>query len=147
MNNLYWMIIQMSNQFMLTETAVDMLGEDVARAFNADLDYIYKPISEAVETESTSGAKIDRLNTTLGYVINSQKPGAADVASDIIQRIMKLLGKEEEQITSKLFDEQQEGAGGGGGPQPGLSSPVGSPVNQSGQAQPTGQSQQIGATL
>jgi len=148
MNNLFWMIIQMSNQFMMEETAVEMMGEDVAQAFNADLDFIYKPVSEAIETDSTSGAKIDRLNVTLGYVINSQKPGAAEVASDVIERIMKLMGKEEEQITSKLFDEPEGGVGGGGQQaQPALGSPAGSSVNQTGQAQPTQQALQIGSSL
>ncbi len=149
MANVYWMIIQMSNQFMLEETAVDMIGEENARAFNADLDFIYSPISEALETESSKGAKIDRLNTTLGYVINSQKPGAADVALDIIKQIMKLMGKEEEQITARLFDEAPDagGAGGGGGAIPGQVSPAGSAVNDTGQAQPTGQASQIGSAL
>ncbi len=147
MGNLYWMIIMMSSQFMLAETAVDMLGEETARAFNSDLDYHYKPISESIETDSTAGAKIDRLNTALGYVMNSQNAKAPAVANGILKKIFKLMGKEEEEITDELFDEEsplQQPPGQGGGAQPGQVSPVGAPVNQGGGAQPTQQAQSIG---
>ncbi len=148
MGNLYWMIIMMSAQFMLAETAVDMLGEDVALDFNADLDYHYKPISESIETDSTAGAKIDRLNTALGYVMNSQNAAAPSVANGILKKIFKLMGKEEEEMTGELFDEQSPlnapTGQGGGGAQPGEVSPVGSAVNQGGGEQPSQQAQNIG---
>jgi len=146
MGNLYWMIIMMSAQFMLAETAIDILGEETALAFNADLDYHYKPISESIETDSTAGAKIDRLNTALGYVMNSQNTKAPVVANGILKKIFKLMGKEEEEITKELFDENSplQQPSGGGGAQPGQVSPVGSPVNQGGGAQPTQQAQNIG---
>jgi len=148
MGNLYWMIMMMSSQFMLAETAVEMLGEEVALAFNSDLDYHYKPISESIETDSTSGAKIDRLNTALGYVMNSQNAQAPAVANGILKKIFKLMGKEEEEMTGELFDEQsplnEPKGGGGGGAQPGLTSPTESPANQTGVPQPTQQAQPIG---
>ncbi len=146
LGNLYWMIIMMSSQFMLAETAIDMLGEELALAFNSDLDYHYKPISESIETDATSGAKIDRLNTALGYVMNSQNAKTPAVANGILKRIFKLMGKEEEEITSELFDEdspmQPPPAGGGGQPAPSPGSPVQSAVNQSGMAQPSQQQNQ-----
>ena len=146
MGNLYWMIIQMASQFMLAETAIDMLGEEVALAFNSDLDYHYKPISESIETDSTAGAKIDRLNTALGYVMNSQNAKTPAVANGILKRIFKLMGKEEEELTAELFDEdspmQPPPAGGGGQPAPSPGSPVQSAVNQSGGAQPSQQQNQ-----
>jgi hypothetical protein len=153
MGNLYWMIIMMSSQFMLAETAITMLGQESALAFNSDLDYHYKPISESIETDSTSGAKIDRLNTALGYVMNSQNAKAPAVANGILKKIFKLMGKEEEEITGELFDESEplggplDGVtqqGGGGGAQPSEGSPVQSAANQSGGGQPTQQAQQIG---
>jgi len=142
MNNLYWMIVQMSGQFMLAETAIDMLGENVALSFNADLDYIYHPISESIDTDSTKGAKIDRLNTTMGYVVNSQNPNSSAVVNNILKQIFRLLGKEEEEATKGLFDESapvQEPAGGAGGAGAGELSAAQSPVNQSGLPQPGGQ--------
>jgi hypothetical protein len=148
MGNLYWMIIMMSSQFMLAETAVDMLGKETALDFNADLDYHYKPISEAIETDSTAGAKIDRLNTALGYVMNSQNAKTPAVANGILKRIFKLMGSEEEELTSDLFDEKSPmnpppgGAGGGAQPSPG--SAVQSAVNQTGGEQPTQEAQTIG---
>ncbi len=145
MGNLYWMIIMMSSQFMLAETAIDMLGEKVALDFNADLDYHYKPISESIETDSTAGAKIDRLNTALGYVMNSQNAKAPSVANGILKKIFKLMGKEEEELTGELFDEESPlNAPAGGGAQPSPGSPVQSAVNQGGGAQPS-QEQNQGA--
>ncbi len=145
MGNLYWMIIQMASQFMLAETAIDMLGEETALAFNSDLDYHYKPISESIETDATSGAKIDRLNTALGYVMNSQNAKTPAVANGILKRIFKLMGSEEEELTSELFDPEspmQPPPGGGGQPMPSQGSPVQSAVNQSGGAQPSQQQNQ-----
>jgi hypothetical protein len=143
MGNLYWMIIMMSAQFMLAETAIEILGEEDALAFNADLDYQYKPISESIETDSTSGAKIDRLNTALGYVMNSQNAKAPSVANGILKKIFKLMGKEEEEITGELFDEDSPlNAPAGGGAQPSEGSPVQSAVNQSGAPQPSQQQNQ-----
>ena len=64
LTNLYWFIIQMSNQFMRPETALEVLGEEHALAFNADLDYIYKPKSQKhLIQKRLKNAKIDKLNT------------------------------------------------------------------------------------
>jgi len=149
MKQFYWMQLQMANQFMLPETAMEMLGEEHALNFNADLDYIYKPVSEAIESDATKGAKIDRLNTMLGYVINSPNPQAPAVANKIVGQIFRLMGKEEEEISSGLFDESVpfEQPGGDQGATPSLTSPAQSSVNQTGLPQPTSEASAVGATL
>jgi hypothetical protein len=148
--NLYWFIIQMTDQFALPETAVKIMGEENVRNWNPDLDYIYKPVSEAVQTDASRGAKIDRLNTTLGYVVNSPNPQAAVVANKILEMIFKLFGDEIQNATAALFDESQPlQVTGGQGEDVGVgtTSPVQSAVNQTGLAQPSQEASAIGSAL
>lgn len=147
--NLYWFILQMTDQFALPETAEAIMGEENLPNWNPDLDYIYKPISEAVETDASRGAKIDRINTALGYVINSPNPGAPRVANQLTKRLFRLLGEEIEFDTQELFDETQplQTASGQGGAQPGTTSPVQTAVNQTGLPQPTQEAQAVGSAF
>jgi hypothetical protein len=147
--NLYWFILQMTDQFALPETAIKIMGEENVRNWNPDLDYIYKPVSEAIETDASRGAKIDRLNTTLGYVVNSQNPQAPLVANKILEMIFRLFGDEIQNATAGLFDERQplQITGGQGGAVPPTGSPVQTPVNQTGLAQPTQEANLVGSSV
>jgi hypothetical protein len=155
---LYWFILQMTDQFALPETAVKIMGEENVRNWNPDLDYIYKPVSEAIETDASRGAKIDRLNTLYGYTtaLVQFDPRFIKILIDIYTSITKLMGDEEKNIVDKTLNIFKGGGnalptGGQGGnqgsPTPPTGSPVQTPVNQTGLAQPSQEAQMIGSAL
>jgi hypothetical protein len=137
LSELYRMIVQMTYQFAKVETAFELMGEK-ARYFDPTLEYSYRPITEAIETEHGKRAKTEiwlRLAQILASGTNRNVPA---ILNQIYTNIVKLQGAEFESITALLdesqpFIEQQQGsiaAGGGAG--------GGLPAsNQSGLAQST----------
>lgn len=100
---LYWMITQMTWQFAMSETAQKLLGEKVYD-FNPELDYTYKPVSEAIETATSKNTKIQQWTMILQQIMNSQNPKAAVTANFIMGKIAALMGEEYVNIMDKLLE-------------------------------------------
>jgi hypothetical protein len=116
LTELYWMILQMTHQFASPDTAVAVMG-DKAEDFDPYGDYIYKPVSQGIESEQSKQAKIDRFIQVAGLVQNLQNPKAPAMFNMIVARIMELMGDEFEEYADALLDEGAGPLGGGASPE------------------------------
>jgi hypothetical protein len=123
LNELYWMILQMTWQFASAQDAMELMGEKVVD-FNPTYDYYYKPLSQSIETDQSKTIKVQHWTTVLGYVANMTHPSAPALFNYIISKIAVLMGDEYANIGDKILDEDQpmepgetpEGAGTPQGP-------------------------------
>jgi hypothetical protein len=113
LTELYWMDLQMTNQFAEPETGVKLMGDKVFD-FDPAADYFYKPVSQSIETESSKAAKINQLNVMLQSIAQLGNP---DAVNQILEKIFKLMGDEPANYAKGLFPEGQ--------PLPGAEQPEG----------------------
>ncbi len=116
MAELYWMITQMSAQFMRLETAKKILGDRFVD-FNPTLDFTYKPVSASIDTDESKQAKIKQWTQVLGYIIND--PERRQGVDAVLNELAELMGKEFEAFGKKFFADVNAPplAGGGAGRQ------------------------------
>jgi hypothetical protein len=101
MSELYWFIIQMSAQFMKRETAEKWLGDDMV-FFNPTLDHVYKPLTAALDSDSSRQTKIQNWIQLYSFTAQRQDvdPSALNF---ILAQIAELQGKEYEAFSNKFF--------------------------------------------
>jgi hypothetical protein len=102
---LYWMILQMTGKFAHPETGKKLMGDKVYD-FDPNADYIYKPITQTIETESSKGNKIKMLQSTLGYIAQIPNPNTPKLINKMLSKMFILLGDEYEDFKGSLLDEQ-----------------------------------------
>jgi hypothetical protein len=107
LNELYWMILQMTWQHATAQDALELMGQEKVQFFNPLLDYYYKPLSQSIETDSSKNAKVNHWTAILGYVANMQHPNAPNLFNYIISKIATLMGDEYTNLEDKLLDPQQ----------------------------------------
>ena len=121
-HELYWMIQQMTLRFAQPETGLKLMGDKVYD-FDPTLEYTYKPVSSAVETEHSRATKFNNLDLMLGKAIQVNHPDIIKMYNKISAEQWKLLGDEYSQIADALLDESipienkagsQAGPAGGG---------------------------------
>jgi hypothetical protein len=95
LTELYWMILQMTYAFAKPETGHQLMGDKVFD-FDPTLDYFYKPVSQAIETDMSKNAKIQRWTNILGQIVNIGHPDAVKMVNFIFLEIVKLMGHEHE---------------------------------------------------
>lgn len=117
MSDLWWMINQMTAQFMRIETAQSILGNDFI-FFNPSLDYTYKPLASVIENDSAKQSKITNWIQILSFVANNQNPNTPAAVNFILSRLAELMGSEYETFAGKfLLDENSPPPQSGGGNQ------------------------------
>ncbi len=129
MSELYWFINQMSAQFMKQETAKKMLGDQLV-FFDPALDYTYKPLAAAMDSDSSRQTKITNWTQLYSFSVNNPNV-PPDAINFILSQIAQLQGSEFEAYSDKfLVTSNTPPQGTGGGDQP---PSVGvSPTNQTG---------------
>ena len=127
LNDLYWMILQMTHKFARKNTLVKLMGDKVFN-FDPSLDYYYKPLSQSIESDQSKQAKIQRWTQILQIASQTQHPNMVGVFNYILLEIAKLMGDEHDNIPG-LSPEQpiQSGSGSATGEQQ-----IGAPSNQNG---------------
>jgi hypothetical protein len=106
LNELYWIILQMTWQHATAKDALELMGTKV-KDFNPLYDYYYKPLSQSIETDSSKNAKVKHWTTVLGYIANMQHPNAPNIFNYILSKIVVLMGDEYENISDKLLNPEQ----------------------------------------
>lgn len=101
---LYWMILQMTAKFAHPETGKKLMGNKVYD-FDPNADYIYKPITQTIETESSKNNKVKILQSTLGYVVQIPNPNTAKLVNKMLAKMFTLMGDEYEDFKDSLLDE------------------------------------------
>ena len=137
LTELYWMIGQMSHQFMEMETGLTILGDDL-RFFDPDGDYSYKPITGAIEAESNKWRKIQGWDQFIGRIgtLAQAIPALVPLIAYATAKITELMGDDFRLVApmiNKLANSQPAlppgGAPGAGEIGPG---PGGATSNQNG---------------
>lgn len=113
LTELYWMIMQMTNQFAEPETGEELMGDKVFD-FDPSKEFFYKPVSQSIETESSKAAKINQLNVMMQSVAQLGKP---EPVNFIMKKIFDLMGDEPASYSRQMFPEGQ--------PLPGAEQPAG----------------------
>lgn len=93
LSELYWMIIQMTQQFARVETAMKLMGQK-AYDFDPTKDYWFKPLSQALESDQSKTNKVNKWIQVLGYITNLQHPDTVKLVNYIIKQLFTLLGDE-----------------------------------------------------
>ena len=114
--DLYWMIQQMTYAFAKPETGMKLMGEAIYN-FNPDYDFWFKPVSQAVESEQSKGAKIQRWNQLLQTLMGVQHPDLAKMINFIVTEIALLSGKEYANFANKLLNEKVPAMPSGANPE------------------------------
>jgi len=98
----YWMILQMTYQFMHPMTAMKIMGPE-AKYFDPNADYTYKPITSTIEAEYSKDRKIQRYDQIMGRLVALQgHPLLPAVVAHILQQQLMLLGEEYRDTTDLL---------------------------------------------
>jgi hypothetical protein len=107
LTELYWMIMQMTNQFAEPETGVKLMGDKVFD-FDPKREHFYKPVSQSIETESSKAQKINQLNVMMQSVAQLGQPEPVNL---IMKKIFDLMGDEPANYSRQMFPEGQPLAG------------------------------------
>lgn len=105
LNDLYWMILQMTWQFAKPETGMKLMGDKVFD-FDPDGDYIYKPLSQSIEDEYSKANQRKEAIQLMSYVAQIPNPKTPMLVNFLLARIFSLSGDEYEKFKDILLDEQ-----------------------------------------
>ena len=92
----YWMIGQMTVQFMEAETARKLLGADIA-VFDPDGDYTFKPITSGIEAEYNKNRKAQSYDQLIGRLggLAQVSPAVVPIIAHAVAEQLKNLGGEQ----------------------------------------------------
>lgn len=91
LTELFWMIQQMTWQYAKPEQGIKLMGEKVF-FFDPGRDYVYKPLSQSIETEYGKATKIRNWQFALDVVARIQHPDAPRIFNYIFRQIVDLMG-------------------------------------------------------
>lgn len=133
LTEMYWMINQMSYAFASRETLEKLMGEKFYD-FRPGLDYWYKAVSQAIESEFSKQNKVKSWSNVLGLVAPMQHPDTPNAVNYILKKIFEYLGDEFVNFQENLLNPNKPYLGTGSasaGPS------GGGPSNQAGLPQST----------
>lgn len=106
LNELYWMITQMTWQFATPESAHKLMGNK-ATNFDPMAEFTYKPLSQSIESEYSKSNKVKELTQLIGFVSPTVaiNPKAAKLINYMITKIFKYYGDEFAKFADVLLDE------------------------------------------
>lgn len=104
---LYRMILHMTWQFAAYKTGQNLLGELIAD-FDASAEYLFKPVSQSIETQYSKDVKIKNWMAMAQVYAQVPNKGTATLLNYIAQQIAKLQGEEYADIGSHLLDPKDE---------------------------------------
>lgn len=134
LTELYWLILQMTGKFAHPKTGEYLMG-DKMYDFDPNADYFYKPVTSAIEPESSKFQRRKDLTTIFGYVAQVPNPGTPKLLNLLLRKFFESMGDEYEEFASQLLDPNapmepptQGGIAGGVQPEP-VSNQTGMPMS------------------
>ena len=115
---LYWIILQMTSEFMEKETAQKILME-YESSFDPNPDYTYSPVTASIEVEQSKMRKLQLIDQFIGRLVNFPNPKTPALLNYMITKAFELFGDEFPEFKQILLDEsvdpsQMKGGQGGG---------------------------------
>lgn len=101
---LYNMILQMTYRFARPETAIKMMGEELAMVFDPNADYTYAPVSQAIEAEHNKMRKISLYDQMIGRLSGLAKvnPAVIPIIGFMIGKQATMLGSEYQEVAALI---------------------------------------------
>jgi hypothetical protein len=139
----YRMILTLCNDFMLPETLDDLVGKELAAAYNPKRKDKFKPVSQALETEESKQFKLKTWQGILGMVAPIQNPKTPQVVNYILGQMLETMGGQFSHFKKFMFEDDPQtvllyqlatGAKTMGSP-PAGPNPMAPPQNQQGMPQ------------
>jgi len=103
-NEFYWMILNMTWQFMHPKTARKLMTRDELLAFNPVGDYTYQPVTSNIELEYNKYKKVQQYDQTLGRLSGMVQalPELVPILAHIVGRQLELLGDEFQDVSDMI---------------------------------------------
>jgi hypothetical protein len=125
---LYWMIQQMTYRFAHKQTGFELMG-DKLYDFNPSLDYYYKPLSQAIESEQSKVAKLRIWQQILMIVTKINHPDTVKMINYVFNKMCEYLGDEQVNFAQAFLNPQiaaqpMSAAGGATNPEEGAVMPA-----------------------
>ena len=104
---LYDMLLTLCNDFMLPETLENILGQS-AYDYNPSREDKFRPVSQALETEESKGAKVKNWIQILGMIVKFPNPKTPLTINYILGQALELMGGDFKAFKKYMFSEDQE---------------------------------------
>jgi len=104
----YDMLLTLCNDFMLPETLEKMVGPELARNYNPNKINLFRPVSQALETEESKNFKMRMIDQILGRVINFPNPKTPMVVNYLMGQWLEAAGKNFKHYQKFMFSEDPE---------------------------------------
>lgn len=104
----YDMLLTLCNDFMLPETLEELIGKEMAMAYNPKRKDKFKPVSQALETEESKQYKLKTFQGILGMVSSMPNPKTPFVVNYIIGQMLETLGGTFKHFKKYMFSEDEE---------------------------------------
>jgi hypothetical protein len=89
----YWIILQMTYQFMEEETAKKVFGDKI-KNFDPYADYTYSPVTASIEQEQSKYRKIQLIDQMIGRVQAIPNPNTPKLLNYLLGKSFELFGDE-----------------------------------------------------
>ena len=134
LTEIYNMVLQMTGKFAHPKTGVKLMGDKVYD-FDPNADYFYKPVTSAIEPESSKFQRRKDLTTIFGYVAQVPNPNTPKLLNLLLRKFLESMGDEYEEFAGQLLDPNAPmqpptsgGIAGGTQPEP-MSNQAGLPMS------------------
>jgi len=142
-SDFYRMLLTLCNDFMLPETLDELIGKELASAYNPKRKDRFRPVSQALQTEEGKNFKIKTWQGVLGMIAGIQNPKTPMAINYILGQILELMGGQFKHFKKFMLEEDPEtmllytlATGAKGMPSvPAPPNPQAPPQNQQGQPQ------------
>jgi hypothetical protein len=104
----YSMILTLCNDFMLPETLEKMIGPELSYNYNPNKLNLFRPVSQALETEESKNYKMRMIDQILGRVVNFPNPKTPMVVNYLMGQWLEALGKNWKHFQKFMFSEDPE---------------------------------------
>lgn len=108
LGDLYDMVLSLCNDFMLPETLVELIGPELAQAYNPKREDHFKPVSQALETEQSKRFKSTTIDQLLGRIVAFPNPKTPMVINYLIGMWLDVIGGEFKHFKRYMFEEDPE---------------------------------------
>jgi hypothetical protein len=104
----YDMMLSLVNDFMLPETLINLIGQDLASAYNPDREDHFIPVSQSLETEQSKRMKMSTLDQLIGRVVAFPNPKTPMVVNYLMGMWLELAGGDFKHFKRYMFEEDPE---------------------------------------
>jgi hypothetical protein len=104
----YDMLLTLCNDFMLPQTLEKIVGRELAASYNPRKLNLFRPVSQALETEESKHFKMRMIDQIMGRIVNFPNPKTPMVVNYLMGQWLEALGKNFKHYQKFMFSEDPE---------------------------------------